>query len=473
MGRQLLSALVLHCLLSGAPAFADPVSVEDMLASTVESLQRGEPHYALMTPSLAEAIRPQAEHLEALLGPLGGATAFQQVAELENGFRFLSEHTDSMLRWDVHLGPDGKLTGLWFWRIASERDLSRHITGLLAGTPDYASMMPPMADAIRSQAETLRQSLTRYGAVSELRGQGLTDGGMRYIARHANGMATRWDIYLASDGRLNGLWYWNLAPGMELRRQIDGLIAGKPDYAAMTASMAKAIEPKVPALQRSLAALGSPLSVQAEDETSFLVHHANGSARWTLNRDDNFKVTGLWYRTLPKVERPPVIAQTEPADGGGFFGFLGKALEVAAVVSDTSGKSYNNYIARNVPALRPLAEAANNYSQSTLASTGPSARMAQGGPGAVTPGSYPTRPNTLLGQPACAGYTNENFESRFAANQHGPDVQLHTMCAAAFNYYAMYLNAIRKGYSESDSLITYGVFEDAAKTAVHFYNTAR
>lgn len=95
------------------------------------------------------------------------------------------------------------------------------------------------------------------------------------------------------------------------------------------------------------------------------------------------------------------------------------------------------------------------------------------GPGSTSPGSYPTRENTLLGSEACEGYTNENFMSYFEQNSTGPDVQLHTLCAAAFNYYSMYLNAIRMGYSESEANITYGAFEDAALVATDFYANAQ
>jgi hypothetical protein len=95
------------------------------------------------------------------------------------------------------------------------------------------------------------------------------------------------------------------------------------------------------------------------------------------------------------------------------------------------------------------------------------------GPGSTTPGSYATKPNTLVGSAACQGYTNDNYMEYFAQNSSGLDVQLHTLCAAAFNYYAMYLNAIRMGYSESEANITYKAFTDAALVATNFYETAQ
>lgn len=95
------------------------------------------------------------------------------------------------------------------------------------------------------------------------------------------------------------------------------------------------------------------------------------------------------------------------------------------------------------------------------------------GPGSAAPGSYATRPNTLLNSAACQGYTNDNFMEYFAQNSNGPDVQLHTLCAGAFNYYSMYLNAIRMGYSEAEANITYSAFQDAALVATEFYANAR
>lgn len=95
------------------------------------------------------------------------------------------------------------------------------------------------------------------------------------------------------------------------------------------------------------------------------------------------------------------------------------------------------------------------------------------GPGSKAPGSYPTKPNTLLGSEACEGYTNENYMEYFAQNSNGLDVQLHTLCAAAFNYYAMYRNAIRMGYSEAEANITYAAFADAALVATDFYANAQ
>ncbi|GIL39711.1 hypothetical protein TMPK1_19480 [Rhodospirillales bacterium TMPK1] len=75
-------------------------------------------------------------------------------------------------------------------------------------------------------------------------------------------------------------------------------------------------------------------------------------------------------------------------------------------------------------------------------------------------------------RPHAAG-SNENYQQYFQQHSTGPDVQLHSLCAGAFNYYHMYVNAIRQGYSEADCNKTYKAFSDAALVASDFYRTAR
>jgi hypothetical protein len=108
-----------------------------------------------------------------------------------------------------------------------------------------------------------------------------------------------------------------------------------------------------------------------------------------------------------------------------------------------------------------------------LSSGGYASGGAGGGKGAVTPGSYPTKPPAFGSHPACSGYTVDNYKQVFEQNANGPDVQLHTHCAGAYNYYWMYLNAIRQGYAEHDANRTYAAHADAARVAMSFYDSAR
>lgn len=85
--------------------------------------------------------------------------------------------------------------------------------------------------------------------------------------------------------------------------------------------------------------------------------------------------------------------------------------------------------------------------------------------------AYPPKPNWLANEAACQGFTLENY--RTYALSGGPDTQLKTLCGGAYEYYAMYLRAIRQGYSPADSDRTYAAYEGAARTAVSFYAGAR
>ena len=85
--------------------------------------------------------------------------------------------------------------------------------------------------------------------------------------------------------------------------------------------------------------------------------------------------------------------------------------------------------------------------------------------------SFPIRANKLDGDPACAGFTLQNYRQR--GLEGGNDVQLKTMCAQAFEYYNMYLNAIRQGYGEADANRTYDAHAGAALNASSFYANNR
>jgi hypothetical protein len=85
--------------------------------------------------------------------------------------------------------------------------------------------------------------------------------------------------------------------------------------------------------------------------------------------------------------------------------------------------------------------------------------------------SFPIRANKLDGDPACTGFTLQNYRQR--GLEGGNDVQLKTMCAQAFEYYNMYLNAIRQGYAEADANRTYDAHAGAALNASSFYANNR
>ncbi len=89
------------------------------------------------------------------------------------------------------------------------------------------------------------------------------------------------------------------------------------------------------------------------------------------------------------------------------------------------------------------------------------------GPGAVSPGSYPTQPNLATG--SCAGFTEANYREKAVSG--GGDQQLYTMCGQAFEYYTMYKRAISQGYSQADAERTYSAHRDSAAVASSYLSS--
>jgi hypothetical protein len=115
-----------------------------------------------------------------------------------------------------------------------------------------------------------------------------------------------------------------------------------------------------------------------------------------------------------------------------------------------------------------MSQAAQRYASS------PSSAFA----GAVNPNAqvgadWTPEPNILNGSAACAGYTVQNHRAHFGANAGGQDTQLHTLCGAAYEYYGMYLNAKKQGYTKQAAHSTYEAFLGAARTAEAHYAGSR
>ena len=89
-----------------------------------------------------------------------------------------------------------------------------------------------------------------------------------------------------------------------------------------------------------------------------------------------------------------------------------------------------------------------------------------GSAGGAGVASYPTQPNALDGEAACSRFTLQNYQQ---LGLNGGDPQMDTQCANAMSLYASYLNAIRQGYSEAESMRTYRAHQQAAQVAIQFY----
>ncbi|WP_156456036.1 hypothetical protein [Sphingomonas sp. CCH9-E2] len=175
---------------------------------------------------------------------------------------------------------------------------------------------------------------------------------------------------------------------------------------------------------------------------------------------------------------PPAPPEPAKKKGGGLLATLGRVGEV--MVATTGANLLTNALTKETGiAMDPTGASPGGQSilgairGNPASASGGGAPSAPAGSAAPAGKGYAARPNILSGHPACRGYTVDNYKQYFQQNSKGPDVQLHSLCAGAYNYYWMYLNAIRQGYSQADSDRTYAAFTDSAKVAINFYETAR
>ncbi|MGY4398598.1 hypothetical protein ACVWZA_003806 [Sphingomonas sp. UYAg733] len=79
--------------------------------------------------------------------------------------------------------------------------------------------------------------------------------------------------------------------------------------------------------------------------------------------------------------------------------------------------------------------------------------------------------NWLADKPSCADFTVSNYQTYRLS---GPgDEQLRTLCAGAYNYWAMYERALTTGYTVETARPTWEAYNKAALVADNFYETTK
>jgi Domain of unknown function (DUF3471)/Glyoxalase superfamily protein len=96
------------------------------------------------------------------------------------------------------------------------------------------------------------------------------------------------------------------SPGTEpaLRRLIDGLTSGTPNYDEMSPALAEATRRQLPTLRAGLAEVGAVQSVRflgvgAQGEDVYTVRHDNGAAHWRIVLDLKGQISTAWVTSGP------------------------------------------------------------------------------------------------------------------------------------------------------------------------------
>jgi hypothetical protein len=96
------------------------------------------------------------------------------------------------------------------------------------------------------------------------------------------------------------------SPGTEaaLRRLIEGIVSGEPNYGEMSAALAEATRQQLPTLQSGLAELRAVQSVRflgvgARGEDVYSVRHENGASHWRITLDSKGTIVAAWVSPGP------------------------------------------------------------------------------------------------------------------------------------------------------------------------------
>ena len=96
------------------------------------------------------------------------------------------------------------------------------------------------------------------------------------------------------------------SPGTEaaLRRLIEGIISGRPNYDEMSAALAEATRQQLPNLQSGLVELGAVrtvtfLGVGTQGEDVYSVRHENGASHWRIALDSKGVISTAWVTPGP------------------------------------------------------------------------------------------------------------------------------------------------------------------------------
>src|SRR5262249_39697942 len=158
------------------------------------------------------------------------------------------------------LRPDGKITGMIFTKAivrddtsspspGTEAALRKVIDGLGNGLPPYDRMMPGLQAATQRQLTGLQAGAKSLGALKSLSFKGVNPQGWDlYESAHEHGRAS-WSIAPLTGGKIESLLITAMHtdapqhPGTEdsLRRYIESLEKGQPNYGDMTPGMADAV----------------------------------------------------------------------------------------------------------------------------------------------------------------------------------------------------------------------------------------
>ncbi|HEY2009369.1 MAG TPA: M56 family metallopeptidase [Rhizomicrobium sp.] len=310
------------------PAVAQTVDAphpgtEAALRHQIESMEKGQPDYSAMVPSLAQVVRQYYDSGQISIQRWG---AFKSIAfrENQNGNDvYLVEFDKQLVAWTVGpLQPDGKIGPVFNVGLAIKRDgngpspgleaaIRRELDGALSGNPPLEVMSQRLQTATQNQWKAISGTAKALGALQTITFQKVNARGWDvYHATFANGTETIQAAPL-TDGKLDGLFHTDVLvphapqhPGTEawMRRHIAGIQNGTPNYSDMGPFLTNAVRQQWPDQQTFYKSLGAFQSLAFEggggNETDvYVATFKNRKVRWHIGAlDATGKVDVLFFQ---------------------------------------------------------------------------------------------------------------------------------------------------------------------------------
>jgi hypothetical protein len=279
----------------------------DGLLQAIEDLQRNVPSYARMSPQLAEGLQRNASELHAMLSALGALdTVFFRGVGPGGYDIYGAKFAKGFAEIRLLMGADGKIENMLFRPDGDDKP------GGFAACSDEPTLKPASGTApIKLYLYNARGTAIRlfeldaqgrripFGAIGDERSAGIptyvgrpwvvTDAAGQCLEVILPGQRTRFvNVQPAGEPHADRRRP-TPTPGSEetLRRYIDAVSRGEPNYDQMTPEVAMQTRQQLPLNQAILAKLGQLRAMSFRGVTPlgndhYIVHFANGSAEWRI-----------------------------------------------------------------------------------------------------------------------------------------------------------------------------------------------
>jgi beta-lactamase regulating signal transducer with metallopeptidase domain len=279
---------------------------EAALRRQIDGWEQKKPPFAELAPAMAATYEKERDQSQRLIDSWGAfkSLKFRGKDGTRDVYNVEFEHGYSA--WTIDL-KDGKIAFLLFAPAIKRDDtgpspgtqaaLRSIIESSLRGQPSFDSLTPAAASAAQQQLPLINgDDFKQLGVLRELKFTEINPRGWDiFLATHENGTSS-WTVAPLKDGKADGFSLSSFSlinvkprPGTEgaLRRYLEALQRGEPNYQDMVPSMAEAVRSQLPGILAAIRPLGAVRSITFKgrglrDMDTYEVSFEHGTAEFRM-----------------------------------------------------------------------------------------------------------------------------------------------------------------------------------------------